>query len=374
VGVLTLAAAGFLLWLPKGFLPAMNVAAALLVVTCPCAIGLSLPLAYELTLSRLRREGFFARSQDLLDRLTQVKKLVFDKTGTLTLGRLKLTRPEELAALDAPTRDLAYNLAVRSSHPVSSLVAKALGERGARYDASAQVVEVHGKGMEWQREGVLWRLGRSEWASPLAAPRRTVLAKDGIELASFPTEEVLRPDAKAELSALAAKGYEVWLLSGDSTERVAALAKTLAIPPERALGQLRPEDKAVEVQRLDRQDTLYLGDGVNDALAFERALAAGTPAIDRPVMPGRSAFFLVGEGLSQIKAALARSEHLRVVVRRVLTVSLAYNVFAVASCLLGRMSPVTAAISMPLSTLTLLTITVASLKDRPNSKVVAEGR
>ncbi len=374
IGVLTLAAAGFLLWLPKGFLPAMNVAAALLVVTCPCAIGLSIPLAYELTLTRLRRLGFFARSPDLLDRLTRVKKLVFDKTGTLTLGRLELTRPEELLALDPATRDVAYNLAVRSSHPVSSLVARELAKQGARYDASAQVTEVQGKGMEWKSGGALWRLGRSEWAAPLAAPRRTALAKDGLELASFLTAEVLRPDAKKELSRLMSHGYEVWLLSGDSNDRVRALAEKLSIPTERAIGQLRPEDKARQVELLDRQDTLYLGDGVNDALAFERSLAAGTPAIDRPVMPGRSAFFLVGEGLSQIKAALARSEHLRVVVRRVLTVSLAYNVFAVASCLLGHMTPLTAAISMPLSTLTLLGITVASLKDSKNSSNVAEGR
>ncbi len=358
VTVLGVSSLGFLLWLPRGVDAAINVAVSLLVITCPCAIGIAIPLAYELVQSRLRKGGFFVRATDLLDRLTDVKQLVFDKTGTLTLGRLELVDPQ--LHLDPVPLDVAYNLAVRSSHPVSAALAKVFEAAGAKYDPSANVEEVPGKGMEWKRADGAWRLGRADWSAG-ARGRTTALGHDGRQLASLDTREVLRPDARVELAKLAEQGYAVWLLSGDTPSRVETLAHSLGLAPGRALGGLSPEQKAAQVSSLGRHDVLYLGDGVNDALAFEAALAAGTPAIDRPVMPSKSDFFLVGEGLAPLHAALGEARHLRQVVRRVLGLSLAYNVVAIAFALAGVMSPVAAAISMPLSTLMLLLVTVSSL-------------
>jgi Cu2+-exporting ATPase len=362
VKVLLVSAAGFLVWLPSSFDEAVNVAASLLVITCPCAIGIAIPLAYEITQTHLRRAGFFVRSPDLLDRLVKVKKVLFDKTGTLTLGRLALVDPSVLAAMDGATRDVAWNLAVRSSHPVSGAIARALEGHGVKYELTARVEEVQGQGMEWQRADGLWRLGRADWALPGTMDRGTLLTRDGVLVARLETREALRTDARKELSWLRLRGFDVWLISGDEPARVAAMAETLGIPADHALGGQRPEQKAETVSRLDAGDTLFLGDGVNDSLAFERALIAGTPAIDRPVMPGRSDFFLVGEGLSPIKESLARAAHLRAVVKRVLMVSLTYNVFAIGLALLGKMSPLLAAITMPASTLTLLLITIVGLR------------
>lgn len=362
VKVLLVSAAGFLVWLPSSFDEAVNVAASLLVITCPCAIGIAIPLAYEITQTHLRRVGFFVRSPDLLDRLVKVKKVLFDKTGTLTLGRLALTDPSVLAAMDGATRDVAWNLAVRSSHPVSGALARALEGHGVKYELTARVEEVQGQGMEWQRADGLWRLGRAGWALPGTMDRGTLLTRDGGLVARLETREALRTDARKELAWLTLHGFDVWLISGDEPARVAAMAETLGVPTDHALGGQRPEQKAATVSRLDAGDTLFLGDGVNDSLAFERALVAGTPAIDRPVMPGRSDFFLVGEGLSPIKEALARAAHLRAVVKRVLMVSLTYNAFAIGLALLGKMSPLLAAITMPASTLTLLLITIVGLR------------
>ncbi len=138
-----------------------------------------------------------------------------------------------------------------------------------------------------------------------------------------------------------------------------------------ALSGQRPEDKAAVVRGLDAQDTLFLGDGVNDSLAFSEAFVAGTPVIDRPVMPGKSDFFLVGDRLTPLGDALARAAHLRRVVQRILTISLTYNVFAIALALLGKMSPLLAAISMPASTLALISFTVLSLRQRADAKPAA---
>jgi Cu2+-exporting ATPase len=119
------------------------------------------------------------------------------------------------------------------------------------------------------------------------------------------------------------------------------------------------------VTALDRADTLYLGDGINDSLAFERALCAGTVAVDRPVLPGKSAFFISGEGLQPLRRALDEARRLRRVVRRVLALSLSYNVVAVAICLAGAMSPLRAAVTMPLSSLGILLFTLWQLRERP---------
>ena len=365
VGVLVIAAVGFTAWLPHGMGAALDVAVSLLVVTCPCAIGIALPLGYELVQAHLRGVGFFARASDLLDRLERVRQVIFDKTGTLTLGRLELVDPEQtLSALDSESRDIAYNLACRSSHPASLCVARALARQGAAYDQSLITREIMGQGVVGRKVDVEWRLGRATWAqSPGdAAASGTVLSRNGVAIATFAFREALRAGAADELRALAADGYRLWLVSGDAPARALALGNALGIPAERVRGGRSPQDKAIDVAEIGGADALYLGDGVNDALAFEQSLAAGTVAIERPVLPGRSDFFMVGETLAPLGQALSAARRLRVVARRVLAISVGYNVFAVTSCLLGVMTPVRAAISMPLSSLGILLFTIASLK------------
>jgi Cu2+-exporting ATPase len=228
----------------------------------------------------------------------------------------------------------------------------------------------------------MWRLGRADWAVDGGAPNATggeraeavaavesagglaagaVLGLDGALVARLELAEILKTDARREVQDLIATGREVWLLSGDDPERVGRLADSLGVPASRALGGLTPEQKAAIVARIDRRDTLYLGDGVNDSLAFERAYAAGTPAIDRPVLPGKSDFFLVGEGLAPVAEALAAAAELRGVVRLLVALSWTYNLLVVALALAGRMAPVLAAVLMPASTLTLLALTAARL-------------
>ncbi|MCP3057921.1 heavy metal translocating P-type ATPase metal-binding domain-containing protein [Myxococcus sp. K38C18041901] len=364
VTVLAVSALGLVLWWPSGPDKALEVAVALLVVTCPCAIGIATPLAYELVQARLRREGFFIRSTDLLDRLPRVRQVLFDKTGTLTLGRMELADRSVVESLDDEARDVAFNLASRSNHPVSRCLAEALSRTGARFVPDARVTEHPGQGLEWVREGVSWRLGRADWHVGRASAegaRGTVLFRDNTPVAAFPLREALRPDARREVSALQAEGHAVWLISGDAPARVRELAGSLGVPEAQALGGLRPEDKACTVSRLGSTDSLYLGDGVNDSLAFERALCAGTPAIDRPVMPGKSDFFLVGEGLASLREALRLSRELHQVVRRLLMLAIGYNVVAVAVCLVGWMTPLRAAVAMPATSLATVLFTVWSL-------------
>lgn len=364
-GVFLAAVTAIVLWWPHGPDRALEITAAVLVVTCPCAIGIALPLAQELTLQRLRRQGFFVRHRNVLDHLPAVRRVVFDKTGTLTLRRLQLDRPDILLALPADIRRVAYDLAARSSHPAARAIAAALETSGGALSADFPSREVPGQGVEVELKGITWRLGRRSWASGIVGDD-PVLTRDREVVAELGLRETTRPDARAEIRRLTRDGVEVWLMSGDEQSRVDRLAADLQIPSERAIGGLSAAAKAERVRALDRSDTLYLGDGVNDALAFEASLVAGTPAVDRPVMPGRCDFFLLGEGISALSTAIAGARSLERVTRHLLAAALLYNALAVGASLAGWVSPLVAAIAMPSSTIALIAYTLARLAGRPS--------
>jgi len=370
--ILVLAAAGlgFVGWLVAtgDVVRALEVATAVLVVTCPCGFGIATPLAYELAHAGLRRAGLFVRARDLLDRAAQVRRVVFDKTGTVTTGSLRIVEAAPLEALSADDRALLYNLAARSAHPKSLAVLRALEKsRAPSYREDLDVIERPGEGLVAVTAGRTVRLGAPAWAAPgaaLSAGTDLVFSVDGAPRAALRTEEELRPDAKGEIARLARQGLEVWILSGDRASRAQALAEVVGVPAARAVGDASPEGKAAWLARHDRQDTLMIGDGLNDSLVVERAYCSGTPAIDRPFLPARADFVFVTPGLSPVSLLLRAAHRLGQVVRRNLSWAVAYNVFAVSLAWAGLMAPWLAAILMPASSLCILGGTFVSLSGR----------
>jgi Cu2+-exporting ATPase len=376
LAVLALASLGFLLWLHAGVPRAIDIAAAILVVTCPCAIGLAIPLADELTLASLRRQGLLVRSADLFDRLARVGAILFDKTGTLTLGRLELVDRAPLAALTPEARDAAYEMVVRSNHPVSRCLAPALSSLGGRSRPGAQVLEEPGAGLAVERDGAVWRLGTRGWATQGRDDSRasggTFFSKDRVVLARLQTREAVRAGTAQAIAALQREGNAIWLVSGDSTARVQAFATELGIAPERVRAEVSPEGKARIVKEVSAATpsggALFIGDGVNDSLAFDAALCAGTPALDRPVMPGKADFLLLGEDLSVLPALFSAARCARSVSRRILALAFAYNALAIAVSLAGFMTPLAAAIAMPASSISILLYAASAVSGARTSK------
>jgi P-type Cu2+ transporter len=214
-------------------------------------------------------------------------------------------------------------------------------------------------------DGDVWRLGRRSWAVPdQATGTETVLSRNGAVVFDFSIQESARPGTVAEIERLARMGYQLAVLSGDTKERVRRFAERMGLSADRALGGLSPADKAAQVAACRSGESLFLGDGVNDSLAFDEAAVAGTVAIDRPALPAKAHFFLLGEGLAPLREALTEARRLALVSRRVLFISTSYNVLAIAVSLAGWMSPLKAALSMPLSSVGILALTLWQLRQR----------
>jgi Cu2+-exporting ATPase len=351
VAVLVAATVAGLVWWGIDASRALSVTVAVLVVTCPCALGIALPLSVHLAHARLRRGGVFVRSQTLLDKLLRVRKVLFDKTGTLTLGGLRATADRSLSA---DCRDVLVTMAASSNHPASQAVLEWLGD-GQGFCSGLVVEEVPGGGLRTVRDGVEFRLGSARFCGLKAsAMRECLFVADGRELARFQLEEDYRSGADEEVRLLQARGLEVLLLSGDRSDRVAEAARLLGVPTGKAHGDLSPDDKREFVAAIDEADTLMVGDGINDAPAFGAAFCAATPAMDRPVLPGRADFFYRGANAGAVAHAFEVVERHRAVVRCNLGLAVAYNLVALTLCLLGQMTPLVCAVSMPLSSLALV--------------------
>jgi Cu2+-exporting ATPase len=368
VVVLSLAAVAFAGWwtATRDLLTALQVLISVLVVSCPCASGVALPLCSDLAASRLRRFGVFIREAALWGKLDRVRKIVFDKTGTLTLEGISLRNPEALRELTPRERSVLLAMVHDSFHPVSGCLREQLLAAGVAAAEGELVHEVVGFGLEIEHAGASYRLGRPEWAGSGggAIEGDCVFTRDGDVLARFSLGEEARGDACEEISALRRRGCEVYILSGDRRAKVAAMADRLALPHAHCLGELSPQQKADWISQADDRDTLYLGDGANDSFAFDAACCTGTPAVDRGLLEQKADFYFLGRGLAGVRLLLDMAQMRRRTAHRVVAFAIAYNAVAVALCVAGRMNPLLAAVLMPASSLVSLGIVFAGLRSR----------
>jgi P-type Cu2+ transporter len=368
--LLGLAAATFATWFfLEGVQVAMEVATAVLVVTCPCAFGIAGPLARELALTQLRTRGVFVRSSRFFARICQITRVVFDKTGTLTLGRLSLEAPEQLDDLTPNTLQVLDSLVTRSAHPVSRAIKDALCRRAGphtstpRVEPATRVIEHSGEGLEWVGPEGNWRLGRAPFALDQDTTEPdTVLSLNGQMQATFQVRHTPRGDLRYVFSELQTKGFQLAVISGDAQQKVDELLNQASVQPAVALGDMSPADKAAWLASHDEDLALMVGDGLNDVLAFERAGLSATPALDRPGLPGRADFYFLGESLEAILAALHWGRRADRAAKRALTLALLYNAIVLVSAAFGGITPLLAALLMPTSSLVIIADTLRQLR------------
>lgn len=388
VGIFVIASLAGSFWWLKTHDPARTwaVVTAVLVVSCPCAIGLAFPLTDEMATVVLRRCGIFVREADLWPRLARIRKIIFDKTGTLTLETPCLMNPEALAGFDESERAALLALVRDNAHPVSQcLLENLLAQEAIGTIPAGEVREQTGFGVSLETRAGAWTLGRPGWrgnggaTSPSlhrgmiepgegASPPENGEASDaefccdGVVRARFRLCDALRRDAVEEIAALRRRGLEIFILSGDRREKVQALARQLGISGTQAVAEASPLMKAAWLERLDERDTLMLGDGANDSLAFDAAFARGTPVIHRGVLAAKADFYYLGRNLAGLRRLFEVNEARRRTQAALLVFSVGYNLLAVGLAAAGRMNPLLAAILMPVSSLLTLAIVLGGMR------------
>ena len=279
------------------------------------------------------------------------------------MERPVLVNQELLMKLDKNAKLALARLAAGSLHPVSRTLLESLGREGQvllRKAASVSVQDFPGKGRLYVESDSEWSLGKPGWRSGVIASDPPIhdaeLCRDGVPWGRFIFRESLRGDAIAALKVLKERGYRLVILSGDRPEKVAITAQLLGISAEDAHASLAPEEKEKLVQSLDQHDTLYLGDGANDSLAFNSAWVTGTPVVDRSILEGKSDFHFVSQGMGFLPRMLDVVRRRKRAVRMAFFFALTYNFSVVGICLQGLMSPLLAAVLMPLSSVVSLAI------------------
>lgn len=352
-GVHILAALAFLGWLSWSgdFRVALNIAAAVLIITCPCALGLAVPAVTTAASGRLFSKGLLVKDATALERLAEVDHVIFDKTGTLTMG---LPRVVDWQSLSAAQRGIAAALASGSAHPLARAIVRQAGSEGVAAAGIADVTERPGLGIEGRVGNRLVRLGRPEWigCDPGDGALRTALDTGDGRPVSIAFTDDLRPGARALVASLAGRGIAVSLLTGDRPAAAEQLAKDLEIADWRA--GMMPQDKVDAVTELARagRRVLMIGDGINDTAALAAAHVSISPAEAMDAARAASDIVLIGRSLAPIDDALVTARCATRRIRQNFRLATLYNVIAVPLAVAGLATPLVAALAMSASSLT----------------------
>ena len=337
----SLAALAFVGWMiaGAGWHQSLVIAIAVLIITCPCAMGLAVPAAQVVASGALIRKGLLVKDGSALERLAEVDMAVFDKTGTLTLGELRA----DIAVLDDREKAVALALAQTSRHPLSVGLAKSLGAAGIAPAGVTDIGERDGVGVSGKLDGLDVALERSDVDT--ATP--CVQLRIGDQTRRIALADRLRPDAREVLAQL---GLPVEMLSGDSALAVANAAAELGLSGS---GNATPADKLKVLEDLKREGRLPLmvGDGLNDGPALAAAHASIAPGTASDASQQAADAVFIGEKLMPVALAIRVARRTMQIVRQNFVFAIGYNVLAVPLALAGLVTPLIAAIAMSLSSL-----------------------
>lgn len=374
VAVTVLAIGTFLFWFSSGWGVAAENATSLLIVACPCALALATPLAIAVAIGRAARNKTMIRDGGALQLLSHGGKLWFDKTGTLTEGRTQMVE------FNGSTDGLRHAAAVErhSRHPIADGIIREAERLAVEIPNEAELISASMGGISGYSDGLRIDVGnltylQSQDASidfefTEAAHRISergispvAIAVEGQAVAVAGISDPVKPDAKKVIDRLSQRGWQIGILSGDQRTTVHRIAKELGIATENALAELSPEDK-LRIVRRDRDvgNVVMIGDGVNDAAALAAANVGVAVRGGAEVSLQAAPVFVSSGRLSGIEQLIHGSERTTRLIHRTFAVSLGYNLFAVGLAATGYITPLIAAILMPISSVSVLALTLAS--------------
>ncbi len=371
--VLSIAAATLLGWWWVDPDAAVENAIALLIVTCPCALGLATPLALVAAIGRAARKGILIKGGEAIETLARHGRLLLDKTGTLTEGRTELV---ELHG-ERETLRFAAALELGVAHPIARAFVEAGREHGGAPVVCSEIRYAPGEGVEGRCDGREVRIGSAGFTAPgglspqAAGWERAVIASglspvcitvDGEVVSIAGIGDPLRADAGAALEALRERGFDLGMISGDDPRVARAIGRTLGLDEDAVHGRVAPEDKARHVQALRRDEgsLIMVGDGVNDTAALSAADVGVAVQGGAEASLSAADVYLSRPGLAPLVELIDGSRRAMGVVRRNMAASLAYNLVTGGLAVAGLINPLIAAVLMPISSLTVVTLSYRS--------------
>jgi P-type Cu2+ transporter len=329
---------------------ALNIAAAVLIITCPCALGLAVPAVTTAASGRLFRRGMLIKHATALERLAEVDTVVFDKTGTLTAGTPELANLSDFSPDDL---GIALALAQASSHPLAVSLTSAAQKHGVRAAIVSDVSEQPGFGVQAHHKGQLVRFGRAAWVGADQSTQTAAwLAIGGAAPRAFHFTDTLRPGSVEAVKALQQSGKTVLMMSGDTIIAVEDLANRLGI--SQWVAEALPGDKAERIATLTEQGhkVLMVGDGLNDTAALSAAHVSISPASALDAARVASDIVLLGQDLSPIPEACDTAQRATKRIRENFRIATVYNLIAVPLAVAGLATPLIAALAMSTSSIT----------------------
>ncbi len=340
----SLAALAFVGWMiaGAGVHQSLTIAIAVLIITCPCAMGLAVPAAQVVASGALLRRGLLVKDGSALERLAEVDIALLDKTGTLTLGEPRA----DVSALGAEARAIALGLAQASRHPLSRGLAAALLREKVQPASIDSIREESGIGLTGTWQGVAVALEKPEGEAQALAT--TLRIGDTAQVITF--ADPMRSDAAATLAALRAEGITASILSGDRVAPVEAMGRALGLT---AQAEATPQTKLAALEALKTQGRrpLMVGDGLNDGPALAAAHASIAPGTASDASQQAADAVFIGEGLMPVALAVRVAKATMRIVRQNFGFSIAYNLLAVPLAVFGLVTPLIAAIAMSVSSL-----------------------
>ena len=381
-GLLLLALLTAALWLSIDPPVAAQHVVALLVISCPCALGMATPLALAIASGRAARRGIFIKTDDAIEQLTHIDAVVLDKTGTLTEGQLAIVHHMG----DREALRKAALLETHSNHPIARAIVTSMQKSASCPPVEPEILNLEaipGKGLRGHVEGSNVVVGRPDWvleSTSQDTPDMASTLKDALEayaitgftpvavavdghLASvIALGDSLRDNAPTLVQALYDAGIQVYILSGDHDIVVQRIARDLGISRSHARGHQSPEEKHRFIEHLQKDlgyRVAMVGDGVNDAVALQTAHVG--VAVQGGATPSLVAadVFMTREGLTPLTELLAGAQGVMRVIKGNLGISVVYNVLGASAAMLGFVTPLVAALAMPISSLVVVAASIA---------------
>lgn len=344
ISVLTLLVSYFIFQVPFG--NALMNSIAVLVISCPCAMGLATPTAVTVGIGRLAREGILVKGGQTLETFGSIQQFVFDKTGTLTTGDFQIEHIDYLENDPTWIHNLLYSIESRSSHPIAKSITKAMQDKGGTFLLFKAIEEQKGIGMVAEdQSGNSYTLGAS---ASEEESHQLVLAKNNIPITTIRIKDQLRKDSKDTLDFLLENNMHTHLLSGDKEAKVASVAHELGIDQYHA--QQRPTQKLKLIEQLSKeQPTAMVGDGINDAPALAKATIGISLSGASKIAIQSAQIILLNNRLGSLTEAIGISKATLTTIKQNLFWAFAYNIVAIPMAAMGFLSPMWAALFMAFS-------------------------